>query len=82
MPPDVSRLIAYADSRKMAWMWRYRKNGDQWEAQAQLIWGGDRSIHQAMGDNPQAAVDAAIELAISSKESTRYTHVGIYHGGT
>lgn len=74
MPPDASRLIEYAESRKMDWMWRYRKNGDQWEAQAQITHGGDRAIHPGRGDNPQAAVDAAIERAISAKEAVRYAH--------
>lgn len=75
MPPDASRLITYAESRKMDWMWRYRKNGEQWEAEVDLQFpdGGANPRWSAKGDNPQAAVDGAIERAVSYWEATRYT---------
>jgi hypothetical protein len=75
MPPDASRLIAYADSRKMAWMWRYRKIGDQWEAEVDLHFpdGGANPRWSGKGDNPQDAVDNATEQAIWYWESARDT---------
>lgn len=81
MLPDASRLTDYAKSRGMDWMWRYRKNGDRWEAEVDLHHrdGGCNARWVGRGDNPQAALDQAIDHAIYYWGATGATHRGISH---
>lgn len=82
--PDAARLIAYAQSRDMVWMWRTRCIGGQWEAQVELhhIDGGATPRWSIKDSTEQAALDRAIEHAVDYWTATGATVRGILCGGS
>ncbi|EZP65340.1 hypothetical protein BV96_04677 [Sphingomonas paucimobilis] len=70
---DASRLQIYAQQRSLNLRWRFQQNGKRWGAEAKLAFPGDpMTWYPGHGRTKQAALDRAIETAISQFEAGLY----------